>query len=60
MSRYFGVDLHRNCFTVCTRLENGREYLKLHGGGLHTLPHASTDRPNPGFLQWHNEQVFRG
>jgi len=40
--------------------ENGREYLKLHGGGLHTLPHASTDRPNPGFLQWHNEQVFRG
>jgi len=27
MSRYFGVDLHRNCFTVCTRLENGREYL---------------------------------
>jgi transposase len=27
MSRYFGVDLHRNCFTACTRLENGREYL---------------------------------
>lgn len=26
--RYIGVDLHRNCFTVCTRLENGREYLK--------------------------------
>ena len=27
MSRYLGVDLHRNCFTVCTRLENGRQYL---------------------------------
>lgn len=27
MSRYLGVDLHRNCFTVCTRLESGREYL---------------------------------
>jgi transposase len=27
MSRYFGVDLHRNCFTVCTQLENGRQYL---------------------------------
>ena len=26
--RYIGVDLHRNCFTVCLRLENGREYLK--------------------------------
>lgn len=26
--RYIGIDLHRNCFTVCLRLENGREYLK--------------------------------
>lgn len=28
MARYLGVDLHRNCFTVCTRAENGREYLR--------------------------------
>jgi transposase len=27
MSRYLGVDLHRNCFTVCTQLETGRQYL---------------------------------
>ena len=27
MSRYFGVDLHRNCFTVCTQLESGRQYI---------------------------------
>jgi transposase len=26
--RYMGVDLHRNCFTACVRLENGREYWK--------------------------------
>src|SRR5262245_40746301 len=26
--RYIGIDLHRNCFTACVRLENGREYLK--------------------------------
>lgn len=25
--RYIGIDLHRNCFTVCLRLENGRNYL---------------------------------
>jgi len=25
--RYIGIDLHRNCFTVCVRLENGRNYL---------------------------------
>ena len=25
--RYIGIDLHRNCFTTCLRLENGRNYL---------------------------------
>ena len=28
MKRYRGVDLHRTQFTVCTRLENGRTYLR--------------------------------
>ena len=28
MARYLGVDLHRNCFMVATRAENGRTYLK--------------------------------
>ena len=28
MGRYMGVDLHRNCFTVCTIEEGGRRYLK--------------------------------
>ncbi len=26
--RYIGIDLHRNRFTCCTRLENGRTYLR--------------------------------
>ena len=26
--RYIGIDLHRDCFTACLRLENGREYLR--------------------------------
>jgi transposase len=26
--RYIGIDLRRNCFRACLRLENGREYLK--------------------------------
>ena len=26
--RCIGIDLHRDCFTACLRLENGREYLK--------------------------------
>jgi putative restriction endonuclease len=40
--------------------ENGREYQKLHGGGLQVLPSASADRPNLDFLRWHNQEVFRG
>ncbi len=27
--RYIGIDLHRNCFTACIRLGNGREYLRV-------------------------------
>ena len=26
-TRYIGIDLHRDKFTCCVRLENGREYL---------------------------------
>ena len=26
MRRFIGIDLHRNCFTACTLLENGRAY----------------------------------
>jgi transposase len=25
--RQIGIDLHRNCFTACVRLENGRNYV---------------------------------
>ncbi len=25
--RHIGIDLHRNCFTACVRLENGRNYI---------------------------------
>ena len=28
MTRFIGVDLHRNCFTTATLAENGREYLR--------------------------------
>ena len=35
--RYVGVDLHRNQFTVCVRLENGRMYLRQ--WALEALPH---------------------
>jgi putative restriction endonuclease len=39
--------------------ENGREYDKFHGQGLQILPPAAADRPNPEFLRWHNDKIFR-
>jgi putative restriction endonuclease len=49
---------------VSTRIkeefENGRDYYKHHGNQLLVMPATSIDRPNSGFLKWHNETVFRG
>lgn len=46
MNRYIGVDLHRNCFTACVRLESGRDYVsrwKLEGLGKFVSRLRSTD-----------------
>ena len=47
MTRYLGVDLHRNNFTVCTIAENGRRYFREYD--MHSLNYfagrlRSTDR----------------
>lgn len=39
--------------------QNGRTYYPLHGKELQ-VPLAAGHRPEPQFLQWHNERVFRG
>lgn len=36
MKRYLGVDLHRNCLTVCTRTEDGQEAMR--SWSIHELP----------------------
>ena len=38
---------------------NGEEYMQLAGSEL-WLPQAAADRPNPEFLEWHADTVFRG
>lgn len=40
--------------------ENGREYYALHGRSLMVLPPRPSDRPAREFLEWHNQNVFRG
>ena len=39
--------------------ENGKDYYKYHGQSLISLPDNNFDLPDPGYLQWHNENVFR-
>jgi putative restriction endonuclease len=40
--------------------ENGREYYRYHGNDLVILPNRIGDQPDMAFLEWHNENIFRG
>lgn len=39
--------------------ENGRDYYKLHGNSLISLPNVINEMPNKNYLEWHNSNVFR-
>ena len=39
--------------------ENGREYYKFHGNGLINLPNKEMNKPDKGFIEWHNN-IFLG
>src|ERR1019366_10636253 len=40
--------------------ENGREYYQFHGKRLLYLPKDIPNRPKAEFIEWHNENVYRG
>ena len=40
--------------------ENGKEYYQFHGKSLLYLPEEITSRPKAEFIQWHNENVYKG
>lgn len=40
--------------------ENGREYYKFHGNSILTLPNRIFDRPNSEYIEWHNNNIFKG
>ncbi len=40
--------------------ENGRDYYKYHGNILTTLPPRQIDRPSQSFIEWHNQNVYKG
>ncbi len=47
---------------VSTRIReewfNGKAYYRLHGQPLANLPVDVQQRPNPAYLQWHNENRY--
>ena len=40
--------------------ENGKEYYQFHGKELLYLPTRSADRPNEKYVDWHNNNVYKG
>ena len=40
--------------------ENGKEYYAYHGRLLHHLPGYPADRPSVKFLEWHQQEVYKG
>jgi len=40
--------------------ENGKEYYQFHVKSLLYVPEEITNRPKTEFIQWHNENVYKG
>ena len=40
--------------------ENGRDYYRYHGRNLISLPQRTMDNPMPEFIDWHNNNVYKG
>jgi len=40
--------------------DNGKDYYKLHGNGLYLLPQNEADKPGAKYIEWHQEEVYRG
>jgi putative restriction endonuclease len=40
--------------------QNGKEYYRFHGNNIFNLPERSKDKPESRFIEWHNENVYKG
>jgi putative restriction endonuclease len=40
--------------------ENGKEYYQFYGRSLLYLPEEIANRPKAEFIQWHNQNVYKG
>jgi putative restriction endonuclease len=40
--------------------ENGREYYRYHGNSLLNLPIRMINKPSNQFIEWHNQNIYKG
>ncbi|TMI71242.1 MAG: HNH endonuclease [Bacteroidetes bacterium] len=40
--------------------ENGKEYYRFHGNNLYNLPYKLINKPENRFVEWHNENTYKG
>ena len=45
---------------IKVEFQNGKEYYQYHGKNMNFLPLREFDRPNEKFVDWHNNNVYRG
>lgn len=53
----FKIEVSRR---IKEEFENGRDYYKYHGNSLIILPSNPNDKPSQKFINWHNQNVFKG
>jgi putative restriction endonuclease len=49
-----------NSKRIKEEFENGGEYYRFHGGDIYNLPNRLRDKPENKFIEWHNENIYKG
>ena len=45
---------------IKVEFQNGKEYYKFHGNDLYNLPNRLKDKPETRFVEWHNQNIYKG
>lgn len=45
---------------IKAEFENGREYYRFHGKNLQFLPVKDIEKPNSQYIDWHNQNIYKG
>lgn len=57
LTKEFNIEVSRR---IREEFSNGREYYALHGKQLVSLPQHAENRPDPTYLEWHQNHCYRG